>query len=193
MEIITAALSEIAEAIASKSEITKFWEGLDEKFTNPIMNWWDNLDSYEQGLSMEEKIKLKHETGWSNEIIDAIESREEAEIFKKAGLIDGEINGKKCLLRGDIDLNQLDEKGRTNSERMEKGLAPLDRDGRSIELHHIGQKSDAPLAELTHAEHHSNGNDGILHDKTKESEIDRQGFDKERQEHWKSRGDNKNG
>ena len=140
-------------------------------------------------LSDEEKQRIKEETGWSDEIIDAISSMEEYEIYKKADLEEKEINGKKCLVRKDIDLEQKDSMGRTNSERMEKGLPPLDKNGRPIELHHIGQKSDRPLAELTTSEHRGKGNDTVLHDKKKESEIDRDKFAEERSEHWKNRSE----
>ncbi len=140
-------------------------------------------------LTDEEKQKIKEETGWSDEIIDAISSMEEYEIYKKADLEEKEINGKKCLVRKDIDLEQKDSMGRTNSERMEKGLPPLDKNGRPIELHHIGQKSDSPLAELTTSEHRGKGNDAVLHDKKKESEIDRDKFAEERSEHWKNRSE----
>ena len=136
------------------------------------------------------KEKLKAETGWSDEIIDAIGSQEEAEIYKNSGLIEAEVNGQKCLIRTDIDMDQKDEFGRTNKERMQEGKAPLDKDGKPIELHHIGQKSDAPLAELKREEHRGKGNDAILHDKNKNSEIDREVFATQRTEHWKSRSDN---
>ena len=140
-------------------------------------------------LTDEEKQRIKEETGWSDEIIDAISSMEEYEIYKKADLEEKEINGKKCLVRKDIDLERKDSMGRTNSERMEKGLPPLDKNGRPIELHHIGQKSDSPLAELTTSEHRGKGNDTVLHDKKKESEIDRDKFAEERSEHWKNRSE----
>ena len=138
-------------------------------------------------LSDEEKQRIKEEKGWSDEIFDAISSMEEYEIYKKADLEEKEINGKKCLVRKDIDLEQKDSMGRTNSERMEKGLPPLDKNGRPIELHHIGQKPNSPLAELTTSEHRGKGNDTVLHDKKKESEIDRDKFAEERSEHWKNR------
>ena len=76
-----------------------------------------------------------------------------------------DINGKKCLIRSDIDMEQKDEFGRTNKERMENGNAPLTESGETVELHHIGQKQDSPLAELTTQEHRGKGNDTILHDK----------------------------
>lgn len=144
-------------------------------------------DEKQEGLTDEEKTKIKEETGWSDEIIDAIGSMEEYEIYKNAGLVEAEIDGKKCLVRNDIDWDQKDAMGRTNRERAEQGLSPINKNGKVIELHHIGQHADSPLAELTTEEHRGKGNDTILHNKTKESEIDRQAFAKERNEHWEAR------
>lgn len=142
-----------------------------------------------EGLTAEEKAKIKEETGWSDEVIEAIGSWVEYEVYKKAGLVEVEVNGKKVLIRSDVDWNQIDEKGRTNAERIKQGLAPLDKNGNAIELHHIGQHADSPLAELTFEEHRGGGNDAILHDKTKETETHGEGntWDRERQEHWKER------
>lgn len=143
-----------------------------------------------QGLTEQEKEKIKEQTGWSDKICDSIRSMEEAEIYMEAGLKEVEIGGEKCLIRDDIDWNQVDEKGRTNQERVEKGLAPLDQKGDAIQLHHIGQRADSPLAELTFEEHRCDGNDTILHDKTKETETHGAGntWDSERQNYWKERG-----
>lgn len=140
-----------------------------------------------EGLTDEEKEKLRELTGWSDEILDAIDSWEEAEIYMKAGLKEVEINGKKCLIRDDVDLDQEDEDSITNRERMERGRPPITNDGEEIELHHIGQKQNSPLAELTMEQHRGVGNDTILHDKIKETEIDRNEFGKERRDHWKNR------
>lgn len=140
-------------------------------------------------LTEKEKSIIRKEQGWSDKIIDSISSMKEYEIYKKAGLKEAAIRGKPALIRPDLDLKQVDEKGRTNEERMKRGLAPLDKDGNSIELHHIGQHADSPLAELTFEEHRCNGNDTILHDKTKETETHGEGntWDLERQTYWKDR------
>lgn len=148
-----------------------------------------NFEPYEKELNTltnDEKIKLKEETGWSNEIIEAIGSLKEAEIYKNAGLHEEKINGKICLIK-DINMEQKDEFGRTNKQRMENGQAPLTKNNEVVELHHIGQKPDSPLAELAMQEHRGKGNDTILHDKQKVSEIDRIAFGKERADHWQSR------
>jgi hypothetical protein len=138
-------------------------------------------------LTDEEKERIKAETGWPDEIIDNIASIEEYEIYKEAGLTAVEINGKWCLVRDDIDWTKNDEYGKTNQERLEHGKPPLDKEGNSIELHHVGQKSDSPLAELTQEEHRGKGNDSILHDKNQVSEIDRNKFNEEKREYWQDR------
>jgi hypothetical protein len=145
------------------------------------------------GLTAEEKEQLKTETGWSDEIVDAISSIEEAQIYKDAGLVEAEINGKPCLINLNIDMDtQTDAFGRTNRQRMSEGLAPLDESGKPIELHHIGQHPDSPLAELTQEQHRGKDNYSVLHDTKKESEIDRPAFDSERVDHWKTRAEGEN-
>lgn len=139
-------------------------------------------------LSNESKFGLK-EQGFSDSIIDAIGSEEEKKIYENANVEFKTINGKDVLVKIDIDFSRKDDFGQTNLERMEKGLAPLDQNGNPLELHHIGQDNKSPLVELTREEHRGKGNDSILHDKTKESCIDREVFAKERSDHWKARSE----
>ncbi|VVO14899.1 hypothetical protein PS718_03735 [Pseudomonas fluorescens] len=127
--------------------------------------------------------------GVPKEVLDAIGSEAEAKIYENANLEPAEVNGKDALIRTDIDYDQKDAMGTTNLDRMKSGRAPLDANGKPIELHHIGQKQDSPLAELTSAEHRGNGNDNVLHNKQKESEINREDFDKERKDYWKARAE----
>lgn len=157
-------------------------------------------------LSNEEKAQIKEETGWSDEIIDNIQNMKQYEILKNANLVEVEINGRKCLIRTDVDLDKewntgkFDENGQpiyeTNRERMEDGKPPLDEKGKPIQLHHLGQKSDSPLVELTEEEHrtgeYENGkkNQSLWHDNTKETEVHGE-FEgrwiQERRSHWESR------
>ncbi|MEN5033711.1 HNH/ENDO VII family nuclease [Pseudomonas sp. TWI929] len=139
-------------------------------------------------MSQETRERLE-KLGLPKEVLDVINSEAEARIYEEANLEPAQVNGKDALIRTDIDYDQEDAFGRTNLERMKLGLAPLDADGRPIELHHIGQKQDSPLAELTRDEHRGNGNDNVLHNKLKESEIARDDFDKERKEYWKARAE----
>ncbi len=140
-----------------------------------------------KGLSEEEKRQIKNESGWSGDVINAIGTMKEYEIYKEAGLKDVKINGRESLVRSDIDWEQKDSMGRANKGRAEAGLSPINKDGETIELHHIGQKSDGPLAELTRNEHRGMNNYSVLHDTKKQSEINRIDFTKERIEYWKAR------
>ena len=86
-----------------------------------------------------------------------------------------------------IDPDLKDARGRTNRERMKKGLAPIDSDGDSINLHHIDQTPDGPIAEVSAAEHHENY--GTWHSNTGQSpsEINRSDFNKWRGKYWRKR------
>ncbi|WP_449551127.1 HNH/ENDO VII family nuclease [Lelliottia amnigena] len=139
-------------------------------------------------LSDEMRETLR-DRGYSEDVIERIGSEQEAQIYLDAGLECETVNGKDVLVQPDIDPDQVDELGRTNLERMEKGLPPQDADGKPYQLHHIGQNADSPLAELTQSEHMGGGNNKILHDVTKDSEIDRYDFQKERTDHWKQRAE----
>ena len=143
-------------------------------------------------LTDEEKRKIKKETGWSDEIINRINSMEQYEIYKYAGLVEADINGRKCLVKN-IDLDYKDPKtGETNRDKMEKGRSPIDsKTGEKIELHHMGQEFDSPFAELLENSEHGDGNHKILHPKDKDSfrndkekEIE---YNKQKAEHWKTR------
>lgn len=168
------------------------------KFEESLSRQTEQTESI--GLSDIEKRKLHEETGWSDNIIDAIKTPAEAEVYKQAGL--KEMNGN--LERLDIDWNakipqnKIDRmrsmygdevadrwSGKTNMDLIKEGKAPYGPDGEWINLHHIGQKPDSPLAELTNSEHKTY--DSILHDKTKSSEIERPVFKAERQAYWMNR------
>lgn len=142
----------------------------------------------ESGVSSETRAEINEKSNYSPEVNAYINSVEELEIYQKAGLEEVQINGRTCLIRSDIDMDQaVDEFGTTNAELIRDGYAPFDQDGNKIELHHIGQKNDAPLAELRFDEHRSSENYSILHNTNKESEINRSDFNDERGAHWKSR------
>lgn len=156
----------------------------------------ESRETKSEGLTDEEKQKIKEETGWSDEIINNIKNMKQYEILKNASLIEVEINGRKCLIKENIDLDYTDEDGISNRERMERGLAPLDsKTGKPIELHHLGQKADSPLVELTEEEHRTGEyedgkkNQSLWHDNTIESEVHGEGnnWDQERKAHWKAR------
>lgn len=140
-------------------------------------------------LTKEDRLKLKERTGWSDTIVDAIRTKEEAEIYENAGLVEGKVNGKPALLQPDLKGDACYDKkwtGWSNKDLASEGYPPRPADGRPIELHHIGQNPDSPLAELTHEQHHKNGNFKKLHT-FDESKIDRADFKSERIEYWMDR------
>lgn len=100
-----------------------------------------------------------------------------------------EVSGVRVYQRSDlIDPNRIDIYGRTNLQRMQEGYAPIGPDGQPINLHHILQTNDSPLAELTDAFHRQNA--GILHINPRNafpSGINRAAFNSWRQSYWMTR------
>lgn len=154
------------------------------------------------------------EYNWDPEVVDSIRSVEEADIYIDANLQEGIINDRPCLqnpeinweqsntvtlqnsetsiVRGDIPegFGKLDDMySVSNKERALHGMAPLDSNGQPFELHHIGQRMNSPLAELTFEQHRGVGNDVVLHEKTVPSQIDRNAFHAERIDYWKARAE----
>ena len=151
-------------------------------------------DKFEiEGIKNEvaEKEKIAEKSNYSNEVNEKIRSVEELEVYQNEGLVESTVNDRTVLKDTSINPDLIDEKGRTNLERMEKGLAPIDENGKPYNLHHIGQNADSPLAELKDGVHKKN--DAILHDKSKPTEVHGSNssvnWDKERSEHWKARAE----
>jgi len=152
------------------------------------------------GLSDKLKQEIQEKIGWSDNVLDYIKTEEEAHVYIEANL--KEVNGN--LERTNIDWNAKIPQDRierirslygddvagkwankTNLDLIKDGKAPYGPDGERINLHHIGQKPDSPLAELTNTEHKQN--DGVLHNKIKPSEIERPVFKSERKQYWQTR------
>ncbi len=98
---------------------------------------------------------------------------------------------RRIYLRHDIDFNLTDAKGRTNLERMQRGLAPIGNDGNPIQLHHIIQKEVGPLVEvreMTHEEYSRilHGLIGKNMSFRNDPVLDRQ-YNKFRRNYWKWR------
>lgn len=138
---------------------------------------------------------------YSSAILRYITSDEEAAIYLKSKLKESIVGGRPALIRTDIDWaayncrkEWLKEKfadydrwkDYNNADLIGEGYPPRDENGDPYELHHIGQHQDSPFAELTWKEHMGDGNAAILHPQ-RESEIDRQQFDKEKSDYWQAR------
>ncbi|KOV76105.1 hypothetical protein ADL01_16825 [Streptomyces sp. NRRL WC-3618] len=101
-------------------------------------------------------------------------------------------NGQRMYQRDDLVnpdyFSPADKYGRSNLKRMQQGLAPMGPDGKPLNLHHMLQTQDGPIAEVTHSMHFGNYNQ--LHWKagTKiPSGIDRDAFNSWKSQYWKDR------
>ena len=167
---------------------------------NKIRNSINSRKNKEEQMN-DFRQEVKKRTGWSDDIVRFLHSREEAEIYIRAGLVERRIGGRAALVRNDIDwrafncrhkwlkrkLANWDKwKDYNNADLIGEGWPPRDSNGDPYELHHIGQRQDSPLAELTWPEHMGDGNNAILHP-NRESVIDRQQFDSEKSRYWQDR------
>ncbi len=134
------------------------------------------------GLTMNQAAAIQKESRYPLDVIKQFHSVEEYNVFKNANLKSMVIDGKSLLVRSDINLNLVDDYGRTNLERMKIGLSALDENGMSYELHHVGQNANGTLAILSTEEHKN----AVLHGYKTVSEIDRNAFAQERKQVWMS-------
>lgn len=96
--------------------------------------------------------------------------------------------GIKVFQRNDlIDTGLLDKRGRTNLQRMSKGLAPIGPDGKSINLHHLTQRNDGTVAEMTQTFHQENSKRIHINPSSIPSGIDRKEFRRWKKAYWKLR------
>lgn len=118
----------------------------------------------------EVRAEIEEKSEYSSDVNDHISSVDELEVYQKAGLKEETVDGRTCLVWEDLDYDYVDPKsGLTNKQLMEKGRAPYDsKTGERIELHHIGQEPDAPLAELTEDSEHGEYT-SVLHKSDEES------------------------
>jgi hypothetical protein len=65
---------------------------------------------------------------------------------------------------------------------MEKGLAPIGPDGKSMNLHHTLQSNDSALAEMTQTFHQQNSKTIHINPNTTPSGIDRNAFNQLRKD-----------
>ena len=172
-------------------ELGRFCRPEDAVFISPWAN--NRVDNPQEPppstLTDEQKKHYKEALRCSDDVIAYIRNKQEAEIYVKAGLHEETVCGRKCLIRDDIDYDFQDSKGSTNRERMKDGNAPYGLDGKLIELHHIGQRDNSPLAELSKSEHTGKDSDKYLHDKIGESMVDHSKFSAQKKNHWIERSE----
>ena len=109
-------------------------------------------------MTLVETLKIKAQTHWPDEIISAIASMEEAEIYMKAGLKAARIGNRWALIRSDINWSDYSIRRNTwlknkladydswkdynNADLIGEGFPPRDSNGDPYELHHIGQRQN---------------------------------------------------
>jgi RHS repeat-associated protein len=106
-----------------------------------------------------------------------------------------EFNGNKVYQRDDVfDPNVVSSwkvKGKTvtgtNIDRMADGLAPIGKDGRSVNLHHMIQSQNGPIAEVTQQFHKENHSIIHINPNTIPSGINRSKFESWKKQYWKNR------
>ena len=98
--------------------------------------------------------------------------------------------GLRVYQRNDlINPSLVDKLGRSNLQRMKEGLAPLGADGKPINLHHMLQSMDSPIAEVAQAFHRRHTRIIHINPGTTPSGIDRDECDVWRAAYWSNRAD----
>lgn len=129
-----------------------------------------------------ESICLNH--GFDVKMLNQFHSAEELKVYTDANLVQKVVNGNAALVRNDIDITSVvDDMERTNLERMQEGLAALDKDGHAYELHHIGQRNDSPLAILTQGEH---DNKALHWNTNTDNPSSQSGWNNQRKQFWEA-------
>lgn len=166
-------------------------------YNTPFPEMEGNIITVDYDLSswkhMEDDKKKSYLSYESNDNCDIIK-RKLFDIIYVKGMGSSHV-GRVCIIFREqrvfihdelFDLDQIDDKGRTNRERMKHGLAPIDKNGNSINLHHINQKPDGDLEEMLKTIHNKNTRE--LHPyRNQPSRINRSEFNNYRQAYWKYR------
>ena len=134
-------------------------------------------------LQQERDEYLKENSPYTDEVNEQIATKEELDYYLENEYSEVEIGDKKILIPEDLDLENMDEDGKTNNKRMESGEPPLDKNGDPYNTHHIGQNAKGPFSLIPQADHRAMS--GQLHDTTKASEINRVAFQGEKREIFK--------
>ena len=141
------------------------------------------------GLSMNEAAQIQRESGYPLDVIKGFRTMEQYEACQKAGLVPKIVDGKMALIR-QIDLDFVDEMGRTNLTRMQQGLAALDpATGEEYQLYYIIEKRESTIAILTKTEYMQSDSCEIWHTAAEMPQNDRWFFEKQHDDFWESMAD----
>ena len=123
--------------------------------------------------------------GNTNLVDDYVDDIADNTFINKKATREVQFDSKKVIADDSLfDFDQTDSIGRTNRQRMQQGLAPIGKDGKSINLHHVDQTNDGPIQEILASEHQKNYK--LLHKNIGQykSQINRNEFDKWRSNYW---------
>lgn len=138
------------------------------------------------GLSMNEAAQIQRESGYPLDVIKGFRTMEQYEVCQKAGLVPKMVNGKMALIR-QIDLDFVDENGRTNLTRMQQGLAALDpATGEEYQLYYIVESRQSTIAILTKTEYMQSDSSEIWHTAAEMPQNDSWFFENQREDFWKN-------
>jgi A nuclease of the HNH/ENDO VII superfamily with conserved LHH len=143
------------------------------------------LDAELQQPEMQRQL-IKEFSPYSEQLNPHFRTTQEVSVYTRTGLQEVKIRDYSCL-QLKIDPNRCDAMGRSNMERTAAGRAAIDENGDPVNLHHIGQKENSPLAELPDRVHKEF--DSVLHDKSISTEVhgDGSNWNVERAQYWKER------
>lgn len=137
------------------------------------------------GLPMNQAAIIQKNTKWPLAAIKNLHSVAESEVYVKAGLTPIHLADDSWIFIKQVDWDLVDDLGRSNIARvLDYKIAPIDSNGLSYEVHHIGQKADGPLAMLTHAEHHNKDTYSFIHYALEGKDITESAWNAQRAKFW---------
>lgn len=120
---------------------------------------------YERGVAIFKEVRencVEQTSPYSRKINVFIRNTKELQVYTQLDLKETIVTRPALIL--DIDPYYYDSSGISNLNKMLSGKAPIDvATGKTIDLHHIGQKYESPFAELPHSIHEFGGNYSVLH------------------------------
>ncbi len=116
-------------------------------------------------MSMNAIAEIQMNSNFSDTTIKNISSLKEFKVYQDANLVEYKYGNRTFLIPQDMDWNFVDPAtGMTNRQLVDAGYNPVDQFGIKYQLHHVGQKTNSPLALLTNEQHQKNS--AILHTKS---------------------------
>ncbi len=111
---------------------------------------------------MNDIATIQTKSNFSDATIRKIHSLKEFDVYQKAELVEYQFEDRTFLLPKDMNWDFVDPAtGLTNRQLVKLDLNPVDSHGIKYQLHHVGQKTNSPLALLTQDQHQMNSN--VLH------------------------------